>query len=139
MNNESQALGLIFQHEEHLGVLVGGHGAKLACRTGAAVQPADAAAGGSSKRPIYAWRVCPCDDRADHPLVEQGMTGKDLAALTDAALQKAGVGSKLLRRQLLNRRDEALLEGEEGNDIDPIETQVIVPMPAPALCVDIRR
>lgn len=48
-------------------------------------------------------------------LLVQGINGHGLAALTDAALQEAGVKSKLLRRQLLNRRDEALLGEDDGH------------------------
>ena len=55
------------------------------------------------------------------PCYVQGITGSDLAALTDAALQQAGVKSRLLRRQLLNRRDELLLEAE-GDEPEVGET-----------------
>ena len=56
-------------------------------------------------------------------LLVQGLNGRGLAALTDAALQEAGVKSKLLRRQLLNRRDEALL-GEDDGHVDASEELV---------------
>jgi hypothetical protein len=50
----------------------------------------------------------------------QGTTGSDLASITDAALQQAGVKSRLLRKQLLNRRDELMLEAE--GDEPEVET-----------------
>lgn len=62
----------------------------------------------------------------------QGTSGRDLAALTDADLQRAGVGSRLLRVQLLNRRDELLLEAE-GDDVVGLSPDQMVHKPNAAI------
>ena len=57
----------------------------------------------------------------------QGVTGPELAALTDKDLLSRGVTSRLQRVQLLNRRDELLLlMSEDSEDAQPDIQSAIV-------------